>query len=97
MKGKVKFVTREEILQECIADHWRSDVHPLRHTLTYAVLYTGTKVFFDEEEIRAYFGGPRITTNRIQTLSELFHNKWIEYEQEPAGAYNLKGHLTDYL
>ena len=47
MRGKVKYVTRSIRYEENQSDHWRSDVHAVRYTNTYAVLYNGDEVDID--------------------------------------------------
>lgn len=80
MRGKIKYVTRYEGYRESTKDHWRSDVHPLRETGTYAVLYNEDTIDIDEDEIINYFGCRRLTRNMIQRLSDALHNKWVEYD-----------------
>lgn len=82
MRGKVKYVRRDVWFEEAIEDHWSSDVHPIRHTRTYAVLYNGDEVDIDEDEIRDYYDCQRLTGNIIEELNDDLHNEWIEYDDD---------------
>lgn len=97
MRGKVKYVTRSVWYVEQTSDHWRSDVHPVRYTNTYAVLYNGDEVDIDEDDIRDYYDCTYITRNLISELSDDLHNEWIEYSQDYDGDYSLDGALSDYI
>ena len=103
MRGKVKYVSRNEWYSECASDHHRGDVHPLRHTNTYAVLYPDKdgneiEVEIDEDEIRDCFGCQRITRNIISQLNDALHNEWIEFSyDEYEDEYCLDDNLGDYL
>lgn len=97
MKGKVKYVTRDVWYEESQSDHWRSDVHPVRNTNTYAVLYNGDEVDIDEDDIRDYYGCSRITRELVSELSDDLHNEWIEYYEDEDGDYSLDGELSDYI
>ena len=68
MRGKVKYVTRSIWYEENQSDHWRSDVHPVRYTNTYAVLYNGDEVDIDEDDIRDYYDRSRITMCGSSTM-----------------------------
>ena len=54
MRGKVKYVKREVWYKGRDVDWPSSDVHPLRITGTYAVLYNGDVVEIDEDDVREY-------------------------------------------
>ena len=60
MRSKVKYVTRSIWYEENQSDHYRSDVHAVRYTTTYAVLYNGDEVDIDEDDIRDYYDRSRI-------------------------------------
>ena len=97
MRGKIKYVTRSVWYVENRQDHWRSDVHAVRCTNTYAVLYNGDKVSIDEDGIRDFYDCSRLTQNRISELNDDLHNVWIEYEEDYDGDYWLEGDLEDYI
>ena len=97
MRGKVKYVKREEWFKENSSDHWSSDVHAVRYTNTYAVLFNGDKVCIDEEDIRYYYGYSRITKSLISRLNDDLKYKRIEYDQDWDGDYSLDGSLSDYI
>lgn len=97
MKGTVKFVKRSVWFSECQADHWSSDVHPVRHTCTYAILYNGNEVYLDEDDIRSYYDRSRITRDLVYDLSNDLHNVNIEYYEDDDGDYCLDGVLCDYI
>lgn len=82
MRGKIKYVRRDEWKVEATEDHWSSDVHPIRHTRTYAVLYNGDEVDIDEDEIRDYYNRQRLTGNIIEELNNDLYNKWIVYDDD---------------
>lgn len=97
MRGKVKYVTRSTWYVENQSDHWRSDVHPVRYTNTYAVLYNGDEVDIDEDDIRDCYDRSRITRELVSELSDDLHNVWIEYYEDEDGDYCLDGELSDYI
>lgn len=97
MKGTVKYVKRSVWYSECQSDHWRSDVHPVRHTCTYAILYNGNEVYLDEDDIRSYYDRSRITRDLVYDLSNDLHNVNIEYYEDDEGDYCLDGTLGDYI
>lgn len=97
MRGKVKYVTRSIWYEENPSDHWRSDVHAVRYTNTYAVLYNGDEVDIDEDDIRDYYDRSRITRELVNELSNDLHNEWIEYYEDEDGDYCLDGELSDYI
>ena len=97
MRGKVKYVTRSIWFEECQSDHWCSDVHPVRYTNTYAVLYNGDEVDIDEDDIRDFYGCRNLIADRISELSDDLHNVWIEYSEDWDGNYCLDGELSDYI
>ena len=97
MRGKVKYVTRSVWYVESQSDHWSSDVHALRCTDTYAVLYNGNNVSIDEDDIRDYYGRSKITRELVSELSNDLHNEWIEYYEDEDGDYYLDGELSDYI
>lgn len=97
MEAKVKFVTRSVWFVENQQDHWRSDVHAVRCTNTYAVLYNGDKVNIDEDDIRDYYETRYITAGVISALSESLHNVYIDYYEDEDGDYWLNGNLEDYI
>ena len=97
MRGKVKYVTRSISYEENQSDHWRSDVHAVRYTKTYAVLYNGDEVDIDEDDIRDYYDRSRITRDLVSELSDALHNEWIEYYEDEDGDYCLDGELSDYI
>ena len=97
MRGKVKYVTRSISYEENQSDHWRSDVHAVRHTNTYAVLYNGDEVNIDEDDIRDYYDRSRITRELVSELINDLHNVWIEYYEDEDGDYCLDGELSDYI
>lgn len=96
MRGKVKYVKREVWYKGRDVDWPSSDVHPLRITGTYAVLYNGDVVEIDEDDVREYFDCRRITGNIVASLSDEMHNVWIEYESDD-DEYYLEGCLNDYI
>lgn len=93
MKGKVKKVWRDVWYVEGTEDHWKSDVHPLRCTRTYALLYDENEVDIDEDDIRDYYECSNITRNIIESLNDDLHNVWIEYDEDG----DLIGELADYI
>lgn len=97
MRGKVKYVTRSICYEENQSDHWSSDVHAVRYTNTYAVLYNGDEVDIDEDDIRDYYDRSRITRDLVSELSDDLHNEWIEYYEDEDGDYCLDGELSDYI
>ena len=97
MRGKVKYVTRSIWYEENQSDHWSSDVHAVRYTNTYAVLYNGDEVDIDEDDIRDYYDRSRITRDLVSELSDDLHNEWIEYYEDEDGGYCLDGELSDYI
>ncbi len=97
MEAKVKFVTRSVLFVENQQDHWRSDVHAVRCTITYAVLYNGDEVNIDEDDIRDYYETRYITAGVISALSESLHNVYIDYYKDEDGDYWLDGNLEDYI
>ena len=97
MRGKVKYVTRSIWYEENQSDQWRSDVHAVRYTNTYAVLYNGDEVDIDEDDIRDYYDRSRITRDLVSELSNDLHNEWIEYYEDEDGDYCLDGELSDYI
>lgn len=97
MRGKVKYVTRSIWYEENQSGHWRSDVHPVRYTNTYAVLYNGDEVDIDEDDIRDYYDRSRITRELVSELNDDLHNVWIEYYEDEDGDYCLDGELSDYI
>lgn len=96
MEGKVKYVRRSVWYQENTQDHWKSNVHPVRCTCTFAVLYNGDKVDIDEDDIRDYYNRKKINDELIEELSNELHNVWINYFEE-YGDYCLDGVLSDYI
>ena len=97
IRGKVKYVTRSIWYEENKSDHWRSDVHAVRYTNTYAVLYNGDEVDIDEDDIRDYYDRSRITRDLVSELSDDLHNEWIGYYEDEDGDYCLDGELSDYI
>lgn len=97
MRGKVKYCYRDVWYKENQADHWSSDNHPVRVTDVYAVLYDGTEVEIDEDDVRDYYDRERITEGLISQLSNDLHNEWIEYYEDEDGDLWLDGDLEDYL
>ena len=97
MRGNVKYVTRSIWYEENQSDHWRSDIHAVRYTNTYAVLYNGDEVDIDEDDIRDYYDRSRITRDLVSELSNDLHNEWIEYYEDEDGDYCLDGELSDYI
>lgn len=97
MRGKVKYVTRNVWTVEVTENHWDSDLHPVRYTETYAVLYNGDEVDIDEDDIRDYYDRSRITNGLINELSNDLHNVWIDYYEDEDGDYCLDGCLSDYI
>lgn len=97
MRGKLKYVTRSVWYVENQEYHWSSDVHAVRYTNTYAVLYNGDKVDIDEDEIRSYYDRSRITKELINALSNTLHNVWIEYSKDEDGDYSLDTDLKDLI
>lgn len=93
MEGKVKKVWRDVWYVEGTEDHWSSDVHPLRCTRTYALLYDDNEVDIDEDDIRDYYGCTNITRNIIESLNDDLHNEKIEYDEDG----DLIGELADYI
>ena len=97
MRGKDKYVTRSVWYEECQSYHWSSDVHSVRCTNTYAVLYNGDEVDIDEDDIRDYYDCSNITRDLVSGLSYDLHNEWIEYYEDEDGDYCLDGELSDYI
>lgn len=97
MRGKVKYVTRSVWYKENQAFHWSSDIHAMRYTNTYAVLYNGDQVDLDEDDIREFYDRTRITYDLVQELSNDLHNEWIEYNEDEEGDYCLDGCLSNYI
>lgn len=97
MRGKVKYVTRSIWYKENQSVHWSSDLHAVRYTNTYAVLYNGDEVVIDEDDIRDYYDRSRITRDLVSELSNDLHNEWIEYYEDEDGDYCLDGELSDYI
>lgn len=97
MKGKVKYVTRSIWYEENQEYHWRSDVHAVHYTNTYAVLYSGEEVDIDEDDIRNYYDCRYITQEIIHELSEDLHNVWIKFYEDDDNNYCLDGELGDYI
>lgn len=97
MTQKIKTVTRKTWYKESKSDHYRSDVHPVRYTNTYAMLYNGDGVFIDEDDIREHYHRTNITEKLINELNNSLHNKRIETYSSADGSYWLKGKLSDYI
>jgi hypothetical protein len=97
MRGKVKYVQRSVWYVENSGDHWSSNSHPRRETNTYAVLYDGTNVNIDEDDIRDYYDRQNITNGLIKELSDDLHNVWIEFSEGWDGDYWMEGELEDFL
>ena len=97
MRGIVKYVTRSIWYEENQSEHWSSDVHAVRYTNPYAVLYNGDEVDIDEDDIRDYYDRSRITRDLVSELSDDLHNEWIEYYEDEDGDYCLDGELSDYI
>lgn len=99
MKGKVKNVRRVQIDTESSSDHWRSDVHP--HYKRYVVvdLYDSPQMYVDiTKDVLDYYGGSRITPERVDEIRSLLHNVWIDfYHDENEDTYYLDGSLSDYI
>ena len=97
MEGKVKNVKRVCWEKERKSEHWSSDVHSLRCTVTFAVLYNGDRVGIDEDDLRTHYGRVRITDNLILELNDALHNKKIKYSKDKCGDCRLEGNISDYL
>lgn len=96
MAGKIKSIKRYVWYTESSETHWSSDVHPLRHTATKAILYDGEEVFIDEEDIRNSYGCKRITDKTINTLDKDLHNVHVNYSKGDYGKNWLNGNIKDY-
>lgn len=97
MRGKVKRVTRSIWFRENQSDHYRSDVHAVRYTSTYAELYSGDKVDIDEDDIRNHYNRSRITDDLVSKLDGELHNVWIRYCVGEGGDCCLDGQLSEYI
>ena len=102
MRGKVKYVDREVSYKTTSGYQNNFDVHDLRCSNTYAVLYPDTDgdelcVDIDEDDIRDYYDRGRITNALIRELSNDLHNVWIEFSEDDDGDYSLDGELNDYI
>lgn len=98
MRGKVKYTRRNTWYTESQQYHWSSDVHPERHTCSYAVPYNGDTVYIDEDDIRSYYNRRKINDNLVDNiLSNDLHNVYIEYYEDDEGDYCLDGKLNDYI
>ena len=97
MRGKVKYVKRKEWFSEVEDSIHNHDTHAIRHTCTYAVLYSDDRVYLSEDDIRDFYGWKNLTANRISELSSDLHNVWIEYSEDWDGDYCLDGELRDYI
>lgn len=93
MEGKVKRVVRAVGHKEGTADHWKSDVHSLRITRTYAELYNGKEVNINENQIRSVTGRKNITGKLINNINDKLHNKHIQHDTSG----NLLSKLVDLL
>ncbi len=80
MKGKIKNVRRDIGFIESTEDHWKSDVHPVRITRTWAETYDGNEIDIDEDEIRSHYNRKHLTKNTIERLDRDLHNRWVEHE-----------------
>jgi len=94
---KIKSVERKVFYMEGNEDHYKSDVHPVRKTNTYAIADDGTWICINEEEIRSTFGWNRITDNRLNELEEMLQNKIVDCSVNEEGDYWLNGNLADYV
>lgn len=97
MRGKVKFVERNEVFIGNQEDQHRSDIHDVRFTNTYAVLYNGDYVNIDEDEIRNHYDRIRINDDLISQLSDDLHNCAINYSPDDDDEYWLDDSLDDLI
>ena len=97
MRGKVKYVSRAILYRGNKEFQSDPDIHPVRYTNTYAVLYNDHEVDIDEDEIREFFGRKRITNDLINKLSNDLHNVWIEYSEDDEGGYSFDDDLEDLI
>lgn len=97
MRGKVKFVIRNVSYVGRQADQYSSDVHDVRFTTTNAILYDGTEVVIDEDDIKEYYDRKRINDNLVKMISDSLHNVWIDYYKDSDGVFWLRGSIGDYL
>lgn len=89
MEGKVKQVKRSVWEKGRTSDFGSHDIHAVRNTNTYAVLYNGDRVSINEDEIRRCYDCQRITDNIVSRLSDDMHDKDINYKEGTDGNYWL--------
>lgn len=104
MRGKVINVRMVTTYREVTTDHWRSDVHPVRERFVLADLYDDPKNDIEDtyvditEDVRDFFGGGYITSNRVSEIRDRLHNVWIDfYHDDEDDEDYLDGDLSDYI
>lgn len=96
MQSKVKFVTRNEMfVQGDLQSQFTG--HATRRTSTSAICYDNTEIFIDEDEIRAFYGQQRITSQLVDKLNTSLHNVYVEYVKDGDGMFWLSGGLGKYV
>ncbi len=96
MKSIVKEVFRSVWYSENSGDHWSSDAHPLRKTITYAKMEDGTCVDLPESQILSYFEKQRFTDKLLGILDKTLKGKSLSYKSTSSGNV-LDGDFIDYL
>lgn len=105
MRGKVKNVRWVRIEKECTSDHWSSDKHARYESYVLADLYDSSHNRIEKdmyvditEDVLEYYGGSRITWNRVNEIRDLLHNVWIDYYYDDWDDEDyLDGNLSDYI
>lgn len=97
MKSKIKQVKRNIWYVGSPFIQHSHDYHDVRHTCMYAETYDGKMIVINEADVLTFFSRQRFSDNLVEELNGLFHNKWVECEENEDGDLCLKGKISDYI